>query len=178
MGIWPVIVDQWQQDCCGEPFAVGDDVEWPLMVLDHERAAVPDDLHADLRATVETVETRYGGLALRLVTPDGVSAAWSGEATDGETVQLRAVLVQERHGGVPDEIPVTHGTVRRIRVMTSVYERRGRVAWVPTGERPELHDLSEIPSDVFSPDPPGPADPVGTWRAQTGILVDLDVTPG
>ncbi|WP_399924646.1 DUF6578 domain-containing protein [Streptomyces kanamyceticus] len=32
MALWKVMYEDWQMECCGEPFAVGDEVAWPLRV--------------------------------------------------------------------------------------------------------------------------------------------------
>ncbi|WP_338061088.1 DUF6578 domain-containing protein, partial [Streptomyces kanamyceticus] len=32
-GVWKVLYADWQMECCGTPFAVGDEVTWPLLVL-------------------------------------------------------------------------------------------------------------------------------------------------
>ncbi|MFH8565245.1 DUF6578 domain-containing protein [Streptomyces sp. NPDC017988] len=32
MALWKVMYEDWQMECCGEPFAVGDEVAWPLWV--------------------------------------------------------------------------------------------------------------------------------------------------
>lgn len=32
MGLWHVFYEDWQMECCGTPFSVGDEVGWPLLL--------------------------------------------------------------------------------------------------------------------------------------------------
>jgi len=106
--VWAVLVKAWEWECCGEPFAVGDAVAWKLLVdprRDEElpaAALVPD-------ATAPGAHEGQPGHVLRC----GALTAWA----PGEEVPRRGLLVADRHGEVPDDLPATGGTVRAIRVV-------------------------------------------------------------
>ena len=33
MGLWHVFYEDWQMECCGTPFSVGDEVSWALLLV-------------------------------------------------------------------------------------------------------------------------------------------------
>lgn len=170
MGVWPVVVQGWQQECCGDPFAVGDRVEWTLLVLDERATPVPDELLVDVRATVEGEVADEGVSALHVVTSDGLSAAWKGPLPPEGGLEVRALLQQEHHGEVPEGVPPTRGIVRRIRLITEAFEQRAERTWRPTGAIDALRDVPESPDSFGS-------DFEQSGLSQTGMLVDLEVTP-
>ncbi|MFI1995628.1 DUF6578 domain-containing protein [Actinoplanes sp. NPDC020271] len=55
--IW---VDDWQMQCCGEPFAVGDEVSWTLRAPDTEW--LEPVLGKDLAAGIDLAEEHHGGV--------------------------------------------------------------------------------------------------------------------
>jgi hypothetical protein len=56
-----VWVDQWQQECCGEPFAVGDTVEWNLEPMVEEvRAFHRAMLGDEVADQITDAEERHG----------------------------------------------------------------------------------------------------------------------
>ncbi|MFE0379600.1 DUF6578 domain-containing protein [Streptomyces inhibens] len=65
MGI-RVWVDNWQMQCCGEPFGIGAEVSWTLVDADKEWLA--DVLGGEAAATVDAAEEHHGG------TREGTSA--------------------------------------------------------------------------------------------------------
>ena len=77
-----VWVDAWQMQCCGEPFAIGDEVVWTLS------------------ADEDT------GWLQNVLGP-------------GQAERIR--YVQEHHGGLPDDAPITRGTVVGIRSLHCRY---------------------------------------------------------
>ncbi|HEY8372656.1 MAG TPA: DUF6578 domain-containing protein [Pseudonocardiaceae bacterium] len=80
-----VWVDGWQMQCCGEPFQVGDTVEWTLRSCDRGKYPV-DVLGPDVAESVTHAE--------------------------------------EHHGGLPEDAPVTTGTVTGIHAVHSRYAPR------------------------------------------------------
>ncbi|MFF2204577.1 DUF6578 domain-containing protein [Streptomyces sp. NPDC058145] len=44
MALKKVFYEEWQMGCCGEPFSVGDEIDWPLVDLD-ERQLLAGDCH-------------------------------------------------------------------------------------------------------------------------------------
>lgn len=90
-----VWIDDWQQECCGDPFAPGDDVEWPLsrevdvdglaaMIGENDAVAVDLDLDSHGLSTdatprqgtvvsITTVHARYeirADLGARVALPE------------------------------------------------------------------------------------------------------------
>ena len=167
--VWPVVVSAWQHDCCGAPFALGDRVDWTL-ILREASIEVPADALASIEARVDRVIEGPGGSAAVVVTDDGLCAVWAGPRPSGE-VRVTGAFAEEHHGGVPDDLPSTRGTVRRIRLLARRY-RRGSEGnpWVLSQEV-ETMDVTEVTGML----PGGP--PAENASHVTGILVDLDVGP-
>ena len=64
-----VFVETWQQECCGDPFAVGDEVSWPVVaVQDQELLAVRlgRELSGRVTACVERHAEHVEELRLRV----------------------------------------------------------------------------------------------------------------
>ncbi|MFJ4712497.1 DUF6578 domain-containing protein [Streptomyces sp. NPDC088785] len=55
---WTIWVDDWQMQCCGEPFAPGDVVAWHLLEVDPEDYA--DVLGGDRAAAIDFREEHHG----------------------------------------------------------------------------------------------------------------------
>jgi hypothetical protein len=76
---WPVYVAGWQLECCGTPFAVGDEVEWTLMLSTH--SSLPADVLTRVTGEVEPVvsdEERSG-----YIVRSGGLHAWVDDAIGG-----------------------------------------------------------------------------------------------
>ncbi|MER7377082.1 DUF6578 domain-containing protein [Streptomyces lanatus] len=43
MAMWQVFYADWQMECCGTPFKVGDEVSWPLLQSDGDEFLDPSD---------------------------------------------------------------------------------------------------------------------------------------
>lgn len=80
------------------------------------------------------------------------------------------MLVEEHHGGVPDGLPVTVGTVCRMWVVTVAFELRDNTWW--PGESPAT--FREVPASppAFSS---GLFEADRAHQAEIGVLVDLAV---
>ena len=53
-----VYVEHWQHECCGAPFAVGDEVVWPLR-YDHDRERLRRRLGPAVAATISACVDRH-----------------------------------------------------------------------------------------------------------------------
>jgi hypothetical protein len=52
--MWRVFYESWQMECCGTPFSVGEEVNWPLAPMDPEdvRTWIPEEGHDRYDGTV------------------------------------------------------------------------------------------------------------------------------
>jgi hypothetical protein len=168
----PVWVEGWQHQCCGEDFAVGDEVRWTLVEGDEDwhrsvlGEAYPSweadlDLDSDQmvhsgRTETEWVVRRRGGLAVTIV------------AARDQPGQTRRVGLpgEEHHHDAPQGAPQTLGTVRRIRVVYCRYA--APVASELVEPVPGSATFVDATKALKWPDE-------GDERRFIGYLVDLDV---
>ena len=68
-----VWVDHWQMQCCGEPFAIGDEVSWTLRDPDTEWLA--HVLGSDLAAGIGKAEEHHGGVGEGVTPTVGIVAS-------------------------------------------------------------------------------------------------------
>jgi hypothetical protein len=66
MDVWPVFLQDWQIECCGSPFSVGDEVAWTLGLYDSVEP-LPDEYFVTLE--VDPANVAQAG---------GLTAAWDG----------------------------------------------------------------------------------------------------
>ncbi|WP_328668734.1 DUF6578 domain-containing protein [Streptomyces sp. NBC_00328] len=79
MGLWRVFYADWQMECCGTPFSVGDEVTWPLL-LDEGGETLGGGWSGALSAITATPEyVRDDGAEIRVLRAD-----------DGLVVALRS----------------------------------------------------------------------------------------
>jgi hypothetical protein len=170
---WPVLVQDWQQECCGRPFSVGDRVSWTLVVMSD---AAETWLPTDAVTSISLTSTRdvAGKDPLSVVrTGDGVVAAYGERVSVGERVVVRGAFMEEHHGGVPDDLPPTHAVVRRIRLLRQLFRNvRGR-EWAPVAGAIDARDIDTAPVHFagFGDEPQAPQ------HLETGVLVDIAVVP-
>ncbi|MEV5976041.1 DUF6578 domain-containing protein [Streptomyces sp. NPDC052114] len=160
-----VMYQDWQMECCGEPFGVGDEVAWPLRV---DTSGWGAEWAAELTVLEGAVESLGGGPVVRV---DGVTVPVplpvGGRKKWPPRARLEGLLSVERHGG---KWPDTVGRVRGIQVVTHTFADATRVP----GER-ALRRVDRCPK-WFKPQPP---DARGRRREEVGALVSLEVTaPG
>ncbi|MFF1375622.1 DUF6578 domain-containing protein [Streptomyces sp. NPDC058308] len=122
MALWNVMYQDWQMECCGKPFRVGDEVAWQLLV---DEAGQGREWRSELTEIEGPVESAGGGPVVRLA---GVTVPWTGDGSWPPRVRLRGLLSVERHGG---KWPETAGLVRGIQIVEQGYLSGERVA----GER-------------------------------------------
>ncbi|MGW2884228.1 DUF6578 domain-containing protein [Streptomyces griseoruber] len=145
MGLWQVFYEDWQMECCGEPFAVGDEVSWPLLQRDS----------ADLLG---------GGWDEHLTEGDACD-----ELFPGGRVPPDGLLVVNGHGGGPR---VT-GRVRAVRVVNQVYEENppGSRTWEPVRGERTLRPVDRCPKWFDA----GTPDARGRQPRESGVLVTLEI---
>lgn len=97
-------MDAWQLQCCGEPFQVGEAVEWNCVPID--RPWMADVLGPELAETVTHAEEHHGGEGTSVVT--------------GRVRSIQAVT----HDAAPrpDQHPRMHYPVPGTAVLTEVAE--------------------------------------------------------
>jgi hypothetical protein len=148
--VLPVLVESWQHECCGEDFAVGDTVAWRLLLAGHLEGELgwPEELLVEFAAGGR----RESGDLLIVTVEGGVQLAVDPSAVLGGAV-VRGGLVEEHHGGVPDEVRPVEGVVRRLRVVRQRHRRERGREWAPVAGAVELYDVTEMPGAFRSFDP-------------------------
>jgi hypothetical protein len=162
MPIYPVLIDAWQFECCGEPFAVGDTVSFPLELLPPDRFAA--ELHVELRGATPAGAVRDDeGTARQLFRTGSLIAA------AGESGRASGVLHEQRHGGLPDSMPRTRGVAERISIGSVLYRKEGE-DWLPVPGTMSLRAVERTP-EAFDAVPEGKEPPTG----EAGMVVYLRV---
>ncbi|MET7915074.1 DUF6578 domain-containing protein [Streptomyces avermitilis] len=174
MGRWYVYYEDWQMECCGTPFSVGDEVSWPLLLMDADDMLAGDWERELSRivGSVEAVPDEYGDVfrTLRAGPPGGLglTAALNADAVDdsgpepAEPIRRVGLLTVERHGG---KWPETTGRVRAIHLVHQQYAALapGSLTREPVPGTRSLEAMTSCPK----------------WfgEGRSGVLVELDV-PG
>ncbi|WP_369168869.1 DUF6578 domain-containing protein [Streptomyces sp. R28] len=176
MGLWHVFYDDWQMECCGTPFKVGDEVSWPLLFQssDHALGGGWHDQLTKITGSVEDIPAEEGAVrvlreesglvvALHQHSVDLVSQEELGDVRPGDRLRLVGLLTAEFHSD-PD-LPDTRGRVRAIQVLRQGYAAMapGSLTRVPVPGERSLRSVGECPK----------------WfaDADAGVLVTLEV-PG
>jgi hypothetical protein len=175
MSTWPVFVQDWQLECCGEPFEIGDEVTWTLVFLTDPAFPAPEEMLIETDLETERVGTTEDGANGATVRVGDEFHAWlAGEAPGARRFAARGMLIEEHHGGVPRRLPPTRGVVRRIRLVTEDYRNASGVAWEPVRGSARYEDVARTPDSFVRSD----LDVGGAVHAmQTGLLVDLELVP-
>lgn len=172
LSTWPVFVQDWQFECCGEPFAIGDEVAWTLVFVSEPPITTPEEMFVDCVVKAESTGTADDGRSGQIVRVGDELCAWlQGDDRLAVEAMTRGMLIEEHHGGVPADIARTRGIVRRIRLVTQDYRNVGGVQWEPASARADYMDLPATPAGFRSD---LEAAPLG--RVQTGLLVDFEVS--
>lgn len=162
----PVIVVTWQFECCGDAFAIGDEVSWRLSLVtdDYPIGAARTTLRGSVGAELVS---DVGGDRGSVMTADGL-VAWVRPTQPPGVVDLSGTLIEDHHGLVPEEVPCTHGRVTRIRVASVAHTRADAELWpVPGSER--LRDISSFADRTLQAASPSETPD----RQETDLLVDL-----
>ncbi|MFE0178659.1 DUF6578 domain-containing protein [Streptomyces sp. NPDC059002] len=194
--VWQVLYADWQMECCGTPFAVGDEVAWPLLVQTEgvqeweaefstiEGAVVALDSlpgewsEEDEGAYEDEGEDFEDAVEPSVVRAHGVTVPWNRARPWPGRAGLTGLLSVERHGG---RWPDTVGTVRAIHVVTQGFAEtsEGSRTYEPVPGERWLRPVELCPkwfqAEELSRTSAGP----GYHRGETGVLVELEVTePG
>jgi hypothetical protein len=168
MASWPVFVQDWQIDCCGERFALGSKVSWTLTFRPYDdQLGWPDPMVIELEPAFGWAAPDGPAAGQCVIVAPGIEAAILGPALDGHE-RLRGTLVEEHHGGVPQSLTAVTGAVDRIRVVSQELRRERDVTWIPVAGTVRLRDVDRVP-DEFCWEPR-----VGDCQShEIGVLVDL-----
>ncbi|MDF2265853.1 hypothetical protein P2Q00_10395 [Streptomyces coacervatus] len=178
MGLWHVFYADWQMECCGTPFAVMDEVSWPLLLQDADGVLGGGwhDQLTKLVGPVAEVPDEEGETVRILQEETGLTVALGGEqgagVGPGDRIRLVGLLTVERHGGAWPEVS---GRVRAVQVVTQVYEEMApgsRSSHPVPGER-QLRSVERCPKWFTG----GGSDERGRRSVQSGVVATLEV-PG
>ncbi|WP_086825189.1 DUF6578 domain-containing protein [Allokutzneria sp. NRRL B-24872] len=165
MAVVPVLIEDWQYECCGDPFKIGDRVTWQLCYFNDrpEFLSPPDQMRLSLG-----VDAIPDGPGAHLSSGE-LHVLWPDPSTKDGLAEIVGVLHEERHS--TPAVPATTGFVRRIRQM-SVQHRND--PGTPTWHRvPGTETFTELwESEAISPTPAQRE--AGRWGV--GMLVDLEVS--
>ncbi|MDQ6914606.1 MAG: hypothetical protein M3155_02195 [Actinomycetota bacterium] len=163
-------VQDWQIDCCGDRFAVGDEVEWTLMLAPEDSSwDWPPEIAVELEPTEQREARHELGEWGRIVTVAGTEVAVP-DYGDASQQRLRGILIEDHHGTVPDDLVATCGVVRRIRVVRQEFHSTGHQAGCQISGTVALRDVDRVP-DAFLDR--RPAD--GPHLVEVGVLADLEL---
>lgn len=173
MGLWQVFYASWQMECCGEPFSLGDEVSWQLLLGDsggdwddHVSKVVGEVAHVD---GVRVLHDENGlTVALHEDPVDTVASQDLGEERPGDWIRLVGLLTVETHGA---RWPEVTGRVRDIRIVTQEYARSGgSPTWEPVPGQRSLRPVEVCPKWFREQDSPD-----GRRLSDRGVLVTLEV---
>lgn len=168
MASWPIFVQDWQIDCCGERFALGSKVSWTLAFRPYDdQLGWPDPMVIELEPALGWAMPDGPGIGQCVTVAPGIEAAILGPARDGHE-RLRGTLIEEHHGGVPQSLTAVTGAVDRIQVVSQEFRRERDVTWMPVAGTVRLRDVDRVPGE-FCWDPPA-----GDRQThEIGVLADL-----
>lgn len=162
MGLWHVFYEDWQMECCGTPFSVGDEVGWPLL-LSNGGLVLGGGWHDQLTKVVGPV--RDGVLR----DENGLVVAVQGRrARDSDRVV--GLLTVETCGA---DLPEVRGRVRAVQVLTQGYvQPLDSETWWPVAAERRLRAVERCPKRFAD------REPVDGYRhMDAGVMVTLEV-PG
>jgi hypothetical protein len=178
----PVFVEDWQIECCGEPPAVGDRVEWSLLFLPDGPERPPsgeESVTLDATAWPYPVERERGGSRRQragagpvLLDAGAVQAFWPEPQRQTGQVRVTGQLLEDHHGSVPEKFPRVAGTVARVRVVTREYVPSPTEArrYLFGDSPPRYREVERSPKHFTMPQLGD-----GPYWADCGVLVDLVV---
>jgi hypothetical protein len=169
---WPVFVEHWQLECCGDAFALGDEVAWTLVLATDRGSAISPEMLVEAAIELGGHATTDGGTTGAIVHVAGEFDAWlAGDPTVVGAGKARGVLVEEHHGDVPAALVPVRGVVRRIRLVTEDFRNVSDRTWEHVAGTATYEDLERSPRGFGSGlDSDGPV-----RRGRTGLLVDLEL---
>ncbi|MDQ1020081.1 DUF6578 domain-containing protein [Streptomyces afghaniensis] len=181
MGLWHVFYADWQMECCGTPFSVGEVVSWPLMLVEPD-SVLGGGWHDQLTEVAGPVEDVGGVRVVREET--GLTAALAADPDSeedrrpkpGDRIRSVGLLSVERHGAV---WPQVEGRVRAVQVVTQAYAESapGSRSWEPARGERGLRAVDRCPKWFTETEGERGADGRGRRSREPGVVVTLDV-PG
>ncbi|MFE6408307.1 DUF6578 domain-containing protein [Streptomyces sp. NPDC057837] len=177
MGLWHVIYEDWQMECCGTPFAVGDEVSRPLL-FEGPDSVFGGGRHDRLTEVGGPVE-EVGGVRVVRAGPGLTVALSTGLGDDdarlperGSLFRAAGLLSVERHGA---RWPEVRGRVREVQVLSQAYRETapGSRTWQPVAGERRLRTVERCP-EWFAEEE---TDRGRQWK-ESGVLAALDVPDG
>ena len=175
----PVVVEGWQYECCGEPPAVGLRVSWRLQLDPDGWSGATVDLPVSVESVAPEALLEWRGLGNRvgaapvLLRHRGLTVYLPDDGLlDGGTA--RGVLREDHHVDVPLGVPVTNGTITRVRLVSREYRARSRLTLIPVSGTEELAEVTAAPPSLPHEKP---SQGSLTVRQTAEVLVDLAVDP-
>lgn len=179
----PVLLDDWQLECCGNPPKVGQRASWQLNWTPEYGRMLRTDLSLSARVTAlpdpgedawfslpDPIDPSARESIPALATAGGVTVFVEAPKPPPEHVTLTGVLHEDHHVGVPPEMSTTTGTIQALWLVSWEYEERAD-AWYPIRESARLHQVDRVPR-WFSNEPTGQPN-----RHTANVLAHLDVDP-
>lgn len=174
MGLWHVIYEDWQMECCGTPFSVGDEVSWPLLLKDADWV-FGGGWHDQLSEVAGPVEDVGGVRVVREGT--GLTVALAANPDDeedrrpkpGDHIRSVGLLSVERHGATWPEV---RGRVRAVQVLSQAYAETAPASrtWEPVAGERRLRLVERCPKWFAE----GAEEHGRQWR-EAGVVVTLEV---
>ncbi|MGI5425393.1 DUF6578 domain-containing protein [Streptomyces sp. CA-179760] len=172
MRLWHVFYADWQMECCGTPFSVGDEVSWPLLLDPPD--AYGGDWHDQLTEVAGPVEHVGGVRVVREEAGFTVALGGDPDAEDrqgperGGWIRSAGLLSVERHGA---SWPQVAGRVRAVQVLTQGYAETapGSRSWEPVSGERSLRPVERCPKWFAD----GAAEQGHRWR-ESGVVVTLE----
>ncbi|MFJ5994205.1 DUF6578 domain-containing protein [Streptomyces sp. NPDC092370] len=181
MGLWHVYYEDWQMECCGTPFSVGDEVSWPLLLL------APDTVlgggwRDQLTKIAGPVEHVGGVRMVREETGLPVALGADPDAEEdrrpepGGGTRAVGLLCVERHGA---NWPEARGRVRAVQVLTQTWAETapGSRSYEPVRGERGLRTVDRCPKRFAETETEPSADGRGRYSRESGVVVTLNV-PG
>lgn len=151
----PIFVSSWRIECCWEPPAVGQVRDWSLWFRqDAEMQPLhPADSLAHLAASVdaspyETLDSPVQGPNAVVLRLGELSMHWEPlEQVAAGPLQVSGWVLQEHHGGVPDDLPVSRAEVLEVHVENRDYvpESPGSRTWTIADSPPRYRSVERSP---------------------------------
>jgi hypothetical protein len=170
--VWPVHVEDWQYECCGEPFAIGDRIRWTLVLVQDSEGSRgwPKEMLVDLRVVGRRLSEDERNRQVEVVsTSDGPEIAVHPSAGPDQNL-LRGSLIEEHHGGVPDDLRPVEGVVRSLKVVSQQFRRAGRTL-TPIAGAVRLGEIERMPTSFVHTPPDDVA--LQQWH-EIGALAELE----
>lgn len=171
-----MFIESWQQQSGGRPFAIGDAVEWTVVLIDGREHGWPDELLVNARVELQQHPERPS-MPGSVAVSGGVQAWWPGSQSAGSVLELRGALIEDHHSL---GLVYTRGTVKRIQVVTQRYEPRADGVLLATWDGWHARDVDFSPASFRADRQLAPESFGNGWysarvkSAETGLLVALE----